>query len=361
MLYSQQPSQAQSRKDDHVRLALDQQLNRGASEFEPIRFLHHSLSPFSEEQIKLDTHWAGHTHTLPFYINGMTGGSAKTKRYNQMLAQVAHTTGLAMASGSVSAALHDPTVADSFTIIRKENPNGFVMANLGAHHSLENAQKAVDLLEANALQIHLNVPQEIVMPEGDRDFRDWLKNIETIVSNLHVPVIVKEVGFGMSQKTIQALLSVGVSIIDVAGRGGTNFIQIENERRHRLDYTALSGWGQTCPESLLEAQSFLNQMTVLASGGIQDYFDIVKAIALGANAVGLSGPFLHHVHQHGVEHTVELVQDWKEAIRQLMLMLGSPTISDLQKTDLILSPHLLHWAQIRGLDWQHYSQRSQLK
>lgn len=360
MLYSQEPSQAQNRKDDHVRLALSQQERRGPSEFDGIRFLHHSLSPLSQDQIDLKTQWASHTHALPFYINGMTGGSAKTKIYNQMLAQVAHETGLAMASGSVSAALHDPSVSDSFTIIRKENPNGFVMANLGAHHDLENAKKAIDLLQADALQIHLNVPQEIVMPEGDRDFRNWLNNIEQIVAGLEVPVIVKEVGFGMSQKTIQVLLSVGVSTVDLAGRGGTNFIKIENARRTHLDYASLAGWGQTCPESLLEAQDFLGQAHILASGGIQDYFDIVKALALGASGVGLSGPFLHSVHTHGVEATIQLVEDWRYAIQNLMLMLGAPSVADLQKTDLILSPNLVHWAQIRGFEWQGFSNRSQI-
>ena len=178
------------RKDDHVNLALDQQAAMKHSAFDEVRFVHHSFSDLSMTQVDLSTDWAGQTFELPFYINGMTGGSSYTKQFNQKLAEVARETGLAMASGSVSAALKDPTVADSFTVIREVNPKGFVMANLGAHHSLENAKRAVDLLQADALQIHLNVPQEVVMPEGDRDYRSWPDNIADIVNGLGLPVIV---------------------------------------------------------------------------------------------------------------------------------------------------------------------------
>ncbi|MFK8243229.1 MULTISPECIES: type 2 isopentenyl-diphosphate Delta-isomerase [unclassified Facklamia] len=361
MLKSQLPTYSQQRKDDHVEQALTQQQQHTHSQFESIRFVHHSFAPLAIEDISISTEWANHQHTLPFYINGMTGGSEKTKHYNQQLAQLAHHTGLAMASGSVSGALSDSSVADSFTIIRKENPNGFVMANLGAHHSVENAKRAVDLLQANALQIHLNVPQEIVMPEGDRNFKSWLPNIEAIVKSLDVPIIVKEVGFGMSQETIQQLINVGVTTIDISGRGGTNFIAIENHRRDHLDFQSLINWGQTTPEALLEASPYMDKTTILASGGINDFSDIIKALALGAQAVGLSGRFLHMVHTNGVEKSIIQVNEWTEAIQQMMLLLGARTIKDLHQTDLVLPPELAHWAQARGIDWQQFAVRSQKK
>ncbi|MBS4456706.1 type 2 isopentenyl-diphosphate Delta-isomerase [Tuanshanicoccus lijuaniae] len=358
MLKSQLPSYSQQRKDDHVHHALAQQRQHPHSQFDEIRFVHHSFAPLSLDEIDIRTQWANHRHTLPFYINGMTGGSEKTKRYNQQLAQLAHQTGLAMASGSISGALSDASVADSFTIIRKENPNGFVMANLGAHHGVDNAKRAVDLLQANALQIHLNVPQEIVMPEGDRDFTSWLSNIEAMVQALEVPIIVKEVGFGMSQETIQQLINVGVSTIDVSGRGGTNFIAIENHRRDRLDFQSLINWGQTTPEALLEASPFMDKATILASGGIGDFTDIVKALALGAQAVGLSGRFLHMVHTQGVEESIREVNEWKEAIQQMMLLLGARTITELHHTDIVLTSDLAHWAQSRSINWQRFAVRS---
>lgn len=359
MFQSQLPSFSQKRKDDHVKYALEQQSQKKISAFEGIRFVHQSFAPLTLEQIQLTTHWADTIHQAPFYINGMTGGSVKTKQYNEALGRVAAATGLAMATGSVSGALSDDSVRDSFTIVRKVNPNGFVMANLGAHHDLENAKRAVDLLEANALQIHLNVPQEIVMPEGDRDFTSWSKNIETIVRELPVPVIVKEVGFGMSRETIQHLIQLGVKNIDVSGRGGTNFIKIENERREKLNYQAIAGWGQSTPESLLEAQPFLNQTTILASGGITDYLDIVKALALGANAVGLSGRFLQMVHEQGVEQSVEMIENWKEAIQHLMLMLNAKSVKELHQVNLILPSELRDWAEARQIEWRHFGNRQQ--
>lgn len=360
MLKSQLPSFSQQRKDDHVKYALEQQNQKKQSQFEMIRFIHHSFSPLSFDTIDLSTKWANHTHSLPFYINGMTGGSESTLEINRRLATVAKATGLAMASGSVSGALSDPAVSASYQIIRKQNPDGFVMANLGAHHSVENAQKAMDLLEANALQIHLNVPQEVVMPEGDRDFTNWSTNIEAIVKTLDVPVIVKEVGFGMSAQTIQHLIDLGVQTIDISGRGGTNFISIENERRDHLNFNAISQWGQTTPESLLESLTFQGQVDILSSGGITDFMDIVKSLAMGAKAVGLSGKFLNMVMTEGVELTIERILNWKEAIQHLMLLLNAPTINALQKTDLILPHELITFAEARAINWKQLANRSHL-
>lgn len=346
---SQDPYLAQARKDDHVKHALDQQRELQASHFDQIRFVHHSFNRVDFSKIDLSSYWAGHKHNLPFYINGMTGGSHFTKQFNTMLAQVAAETGLTMASGSVSAALKDPTVADSFTTIRQMNPDGFVLANLGAHHGVDNAKRAVDLLQANGLQIHLNIPQEVVMPEGDRDFSNWLENIRLIVDQVGVPVIVKEVGFGMSSQTIQNLIEAGVQTIDVSGRGGTNFIQIENARRDRLDFSSLAGWGQTTPESLLEAQAYMNHVEILASGGIRDFTDIIKALAMGARATGISGHFLKMVQDQGVEATIQMVRDWQDSLKHMLLLLGCQNLSDLRSADLVLGPDLTHWAQARGI------------
>lgn len=149
------------------------------------------------------------------------------QRINQQLGIIAKETGLLVATGSVSAALKDASLADTYQIMRKENPDGLIFANIGAGLGVEEAKRALDLFQANALQIHVNVPQELVMPEGDRDFTNWLTKIEAIVQAVEVPVIVKEVGFGMSQETLEKLTSIGVQAADVSGQGGTSFTQIE--------------------------------------------------------------------------------------------------------------------------------------
>ncbi|MGX7108698.1 type 2 isopentenyl-diphosphate Delta-isomerase [Facklamia miroungae] len=346
-----------NRKDDHVRYALDQHQTKKRNSFDDIRFVHQSIGRLRQDQIDLSTHWAGQKHDHPFYINAMTGGSPQTKLYNQQLAQVAAETGLAMAVGSISAALKNPQVADSFTIIRKENPHGFVLANLGPHHDLTNAEKAVDLIQANALQIHLNTAQEVVMPEGDRDFSTWKENIQKIVDHLSVPVIVKEVGFGMSRETIQELLDLGVQTIDLGGRGGTNFVQIENHRNDQFDFSSLTNWGQTSVESLLESLPFQDQVEILASGGIRDFLDVVKALALGARSCGIAGKFLHSVDQLGVEETIQWVEDWTIALKRTLLLLSCQSVDDLGKSDLLISGESYHWARLRQIDLQHLANR----
>lgn len=346
-----------NRKDDHANLALDQQREAKPSIFDDIRFIHHSFSRANFQEIDLSTEWGGTVHNWPFHINGMTGGSEYTRQFNDKLSILARETGLAMASGSISAAIKDPSVSETFTIIRKNNPKGFVMANLGAHHTVENAKKAVDLLQADGLQIHLNVPQEVVMPEGDRDYAMWEDHIAQMVEEVGVPIIVKEVGFGMSGETISRLIELGVKTVDISGRGGTNFIRIENDRRSQLDFSSIGYWGQTTPESLLESLPYQDQVGILASGGVRDYYDIFRALALGARAVGLSGRMLSLVHEQGVDAGIELIESWKEILRHLMLMVDAETIADLGKKQIIIQGELREYAEARGIDYQGLARR----
>lgn len=338
-----------NRKDQHIHYAQMQYATPRFNGFEGMRFIHQSLSQTKVSDISLNTSIADLNLDTPFFINAMTGGSDKAKVINENLAYVAKETKLAMALGSISIALTQPDLQNSFRIVRKVNPDGIIFANLGAHHSLDNAKKVVDLVEANALQLHLNTPQELVMPEGDRDFTMWLKNIEHITTNLDVPVIVKEVGFGMAKETMTKLTEVGVSIIDVAGRGGTNFIQIENERREEKEYDYLMDWGQTTVESLLEAQPFLDNTTIISSGGIKTPLDMLKSFGLGASAVGISGEFLNLILTKGNAATIQQVQQWKEELTFLMTMIGAKQISDIKDKPFILNQELTHWCQERNI------------
>lgn len=346
-----------TRKDDHVLHALQQHDQHPTSDLQHVRFVHHSLSEISVNDVSLSTTLGSLKLQTPFFINAMTGGSSQTEKINEQLAIVAKETGLAMATGSMSVALSHPETLKSFQIVRHIHKNGTIFGNLGAHHNLENAKRVVDAIQANALQLHLNTPQEIVMPEGDRDFSGWLRNIESIVSQLHVPVIVKEVGFGMSQKTIQQLESIGVTIIDVAGKGGTNFVKIEDARR--LDYSLdlLSDWGQTTLESLLEATSVRQNANLIASGGIKSALDIAKCLSLGANAVGLSGQFLQFITQYGVDETIKKVTAMQEQLKAIMTLLGTTDINALQHHPIVLPPSTQAWCTARGIDFLRFAQR----
>lgn len=195
-----------------------------------------------------------------------------------MLAILARETKTFMGVGSLSIALKDESTHDSFKIARRENPNGIIFANLGADKTIEDAKKACGkIIDADGIQIHVNVCQEIVMPEGERQFSGWLDNISKIVDGLGLPVLVKEVGFGMSKPAIKSLKEIGVTTIDVSGKGGTNFAKIENSRRTNDKYNFLENYGNSTVVSLLEAQEYINNIDIIASGGIRNSMDIVKS------------------------------------------------------------------------------------
>lgn len=346
-----------NRKDEHVSLARAFHQKPKENDFDNVRLIHSSLVNTRPEEIDLSTEILGLKLSAPFYINAMTGGSEKTKKINHDLAIIARETNLMMATGSVSAALKDPSVADSYTVVRGVNPHGLILGNMGAGRTSDDAKKIVDLLQADGFQIHLNVPQELVMPEGDRDFHEWSKNIAETVQQLAVPVIVKEVGFGMNRETIHQLQALGVKAVDVSGRGGTSFSQIENARRKKRELNYLDDWGQSTVISLLEAQE-MNNLTLLASGGIRNAYDIFKALCLGAKAVGISAGILDHLISNGIDATVEMIEDWKIQLRRLYLMTDKATTADLVHNPIILSGAPKEWCETRGIDYKKLALRS---
>jgi len=346
----------ENRKDEHVRLALEQ--NRGiSSHFDELHFVHRSFAEVGVRDVDLTVHTPHFSLRTPIYINAMTGGSEMTGKINASLAEVASATGMAMAVGSQHAGIKNEQVRDTYKVVRKLNPKGIVFANVGAGSPVDFAQRAVDMLEADALQIHVNVPQELVMPEGERDFAGWLKGIEEIVRTISVPVIVKEVGFGMSQETIKTLIDVGVRYVDVSGRGGTNFIGIENRRRKLGEYEYLQGWGQTTPISILEGRKFLGQVNLFASGGIRNPLDVAKALSLGAKACGIAGPILKLVHESGTEGAIEEMNRWHEQLKSILTLLGVTSPEQLEKCPIVITGEVRQWCELRGIDLMSLARR----
>ncbi len=349
-----------SRKDDHVRLAMEQETaHRRSRDFDDVRVVHHALGAVNVDSVSLDVEVADRTWTLPFYINGMTGGSEFTGKINKALAIAAAETGIAMASGSMSAYFKDPSCGSSFTVLREENPHGFLMANLSANASPEQAREAVELIDADALQIHVNAVQEIVMPEGDREFEHWPQQIKAIARAVDVPVIVKEVGFGITGTTVRTLSSLGVAYVDVAGNGGTDFARIESARRSDK-FSHLNGWGQSAIESLIDARGASRDtgLPLFASGGVRTSLDVLKALALGAKAVGVAGGFLAIVREDGPDALISEIRTWEEQLRSMMALVGARNTSALTHTDLVLTGSVRAYAQARGFDLSHFARRS---
>jgi isopentenyl-diphosphate delta-isomerase len=339
-------SKQSHRKDEHVSLAEKFYDSTAESAFDQVRILHQSLPELALTDVEPATTFNGVTLPYPLLIEAMTGGSPTTGKLNANLAKLAAETGLPMAVGSQSVALKEPDLASTFTTVRDYNPDGIVIANVGAGHSVEAARQAVDMLGANALQVHINVAQELIMPEGDRDFY-WLDQLAELVARLDVPVIVKEVGFGMTAKTIQKLTAIGVAFVDISGRGGTSFAKIENFRRPEKDMLYLDDWGLTTVESLLECRKLTNRPYLFASGGIKTPLDAVKALALGADCVGMAGQLLHVLLHHDLDATQDWLERWLLAFKKLMLLTGSPTVKDLRKLSLVFSPELESFARQR--------------
>ena len=346
-----------NRKDDHVRFAHEQQRHLvGHNQFDDVAFVHHALAGIDRSEVSLATRVGDIEWRVPMYINAMTGGSVKTGLINRDLAIAARETGVPIATGSMSAYFADESTAGTFQVMRKENPDGFIMANVNATATVENARRAVDLMRADALQIHLNSVQETVMPEGDRSFSAWGPRIEKIVAGVGVPVIVKEVGFGLSRETLLRLRDLGVQLADVAGRGGTDFARIENDRRDRADYSFLLGWGQSTPACLLDAQDV--GIPVLSSGGVRNPLDVARGLALGAVAAGASGLFLKTVLDAGVPGLIALISTWLDQLAALMTALGSRTPAELSRCDVLIQGDLGVFCAQRDIDTRRLATRS---
>lgn len=359
---------AANRKDEHVRLAEELRSRPGAAPgdgvWDDIRFLHRSFPSVAFDEVSTETTVCGRTWGTPFYINAMTGGSEKTALINADLARAAAATGVAMATGSASPALKDPSLAHSFRVVRENAPDAFLFANVSPEMTVQQARDAVALLDADALQIHVNPAQELVMPEGDRDFRGWLDRVEEIAAGAGVPVVVKEVGFGLGTEAVEQVVARGVTTVDVSGRGGTNFIDIENRRRKKQEYAYLSGWGQTAAECLLDlkasdvaAGSPGDPVQLLASGGVSTPLDVVRALALGASAVGVSGHFLHVLVSSGLDALVTEIEAWKSQVRTLMTLLGAGTVAELGRAGVLVVGRTAEFARLRGVDLQSLARR----
>ncbi|KEY48012.1 isopentenyl pyrophosphate isomerase [Streptococcus equinus] len=319
-----------NRKDEHIKYALKYQSPYNS--FDEMELIHHSLPDYDLSEIDLHTHFAGRDFDYPFYINAMTGGSEKAKAVNCKLAQVAQATGLVMVTGSYSAALKNPQ-DDSYPS-KKDYPDLLLATNLGIDKPYELGLQTVDEMQPIFLQVHVNLMQELLMPEGEREFRSWKKNLENYATKMPVPVILKEVGFGMDLKTIQMAHAFGIKTFDISGRGGTSFAFIENQRGGDRSY--LNEWGQTTVQSLLNLQDVVDTVEILASGGVRHPLDMVKCFVLGAKGVGLSRTVLELVEKYPVEQVVNIVNGWKDDLRLIMCALNCKTITDLRNVDYLL-------------------------
>ena len=356
---NQRSSETEDRKDDHIQIVQERDVETTGTGFEDVHLVHNALPELDYGAIDPTIEFLGHELSAPIFIESMTGGHQNTTEINRTLAQAAGETGIAMGVGSQRAGLEldDDSVLESYTAVRDAAPDAFIYGNLGAaqlrEYDLEMVERAVEMIEADALAVHLNFLQEAVQPEGDTDGRDCLAAIGRVAENLSAPLIVKETGNGISRETARKLAEAGVDAIDVAGKGGTTWSGIEayraaaaNAPRQQRIGTLFREWGIPTAASTIECVAEHN--CVIASGGVRTGLDVAKAIALGALAGGLAKPFLKPAID-GPNAVIELVEDLIAELQTAMFITGSGSIADLQRTEYVLQGETREYIEQRTI------------
>ncbi len=318
------------RKDEHIENYLKSEIITNTL-LEDIYIEHNALSDMNMEEIDTSIEFLGRRISMPLMVNAMTGGGEAGSDINEDLSSICEAVGIPMASGSEAIAIKDEESRDSFTLLKDKDI--IKIGNLGSERSLEDFIFAKDLIDADIMQVHLNIAQELVMPEGDRDFRGLGENIRNLVEKLDTPIIVKETGSGISKSVASKLLDMGVGYIDVAGKGGTNFIEIEDLRDVETDFSEFYDWGIPTAKSIIDVRSVSEDVFIIASGGLRNATDIVKSIIIGADMAAMSGEVLRYLLHGGYEACEDFLKDLQYKIKIIMCLLGVKNIEELKKVD----------------------------
>lgn len=349
----------EDRKIEHIKIAAQKEIEDGTTLFDEIQLIHNAMPDMDYADVDAKVSLFGVSLSAPMLIGAITGGTELSGRINEAFAEAAERFGLGMYVGSQRIAIEKPETKWTFSIIKEKAPSILRIANVGAPQIsrldepkvVEWINEAVDMIDASAVAIHLNPAQEVFQPEGEPWFRGVMEKIRYISKSINRPVIVKEVGNGISREVAAKLNGTGVAAIDVGGSGGTSFIRVEAERWHREDIGELSavfrGWGVPTAISICEAKSAF-QGIIMASGGIRSGLDGAKALALGASAFSMSRPFLASALK-GREQLNQLIEMIIKELKIAMFLTGSRTASDLLHAPLVLGPTINNWLSQRGI------------
>ena len=341
------------RKKEGIDIPLhkDVQAKTTSTYLEDVRFVHNAAPELDYEDIETSVKFLDHTFSAPIIIDSMTGGTPEATVINSRLGELAEKYGFGMGLGSQRAGLHSTELAHTYSVARKNAPNAFLIANIGGAQiakglSVDNVRKILEMIRANALVIHLNPLQELIQPEGEPKYRGVLQKISELVKSLDVPVMVKEVGSGISREVAIKLELAGVSAINVAGTGGTSWAGVEKLRAEtQRDKVKIRlgelfwDWGIPTAASLIEVKKALPQMPVIASGGLRNGLEVAKCIALGADICGMAYPFLLKAAE-SKQSLFEFANMITEELKSTMFLVGAKNIKDLRSSRYILTGYL---------------------
>ncbi len=354
-------NQTSNRKLDHIRICLEEEVESEYTGFEEIKFVNNSLPELDINDVKTEVEFLGKRLSAPFLIASMTGGHPDTTEINRNLAIAVEESGIGMGVGSQRAALENKglkELEESFTVVRDVAPNAFIYANIGLpqilEHGIEYAERAVEMIDANALAIHLNFMQEVIQPEGDVNARNGLKAIREVSESLKVPVIVKETGGGVAATVAERIRNAGVDAIDVGGAGGTSWIGVEvyrtkDEISKKIGYEFWD-WGLPTAFSIVECKDYL---PLIATGGIRSGLDVAKSIAIGAEVGSAALPFLRPAIKSSDE-VLKLIEFFIRGLKIAMFLTGSRKIKELRSRQLIVYGRFKDYLETKGIDVQKF-------
>ncbi|HIA02511.1 MAG TPA: type 2 isopentenyl-diphosphate Delta-isomerase [Myxococcales bacterium] len=341
------PQKAEDRKDSHLRICLEEEIERldVTTGFERYRYEHDALPELNLKNIQLDTVAFGKPLAAPIMIGAMTGGTEKASQINQILAQAAEQCGVAMGLGSQRKMLDQPETDASFQV-RDVAPNLLLMGNVGAVQfnygvTAADINSLIDRSGCDVFALHLNPLQEAIQPEGDTDFSNLHAKLAEIIPEIKVPVIIKEVGAGLGEKSIRKLAQLPIAGVETAGVGGTSWSKIESYRTNswiqQMTGRRLASWGVPTAESLQIAVRLLGERhTIICSGGIRTGLQIAKALTLGADLVACALPFLKAANNGGLDAVIMTIEQLKDELRTVMFVTGSKDLSALKQQELTL-------------------------
>ncbi len=337
-------SDISNRKKDHVELTVtDQTQYETKTGFDNYYFQHDALPEVNFEDVSTEASLLGRTFSFPLFISSMTGGYSDAGPVNAIIAEFCEAENLPFGVGSQRAMLVDNSQIESFSIARKKAPNAFIAGNIGGVQLIKDwtpdkTKALIDSIKADALIVHLNPLQELMQPEGDRDFKGVLSGIEALVKDADVPIIVKETGAGISAYAAKRLLNAGVQVIDVAGAGGTSWSKVENQRSSNLQpQNEFDEWGLPTIECLNQISSLQweRSFELISSGGIRSAHDIAKSLCLGATFTATAQPIIKAIIQGGYKGLESYVEQLKKDFRTLLLLVGCTTPDQLNRSHLL--------------------------
>lgn len=357
--------EVKQRKIEHVSVALGQDISVAQrANWNDIQFVHQAMPEVDLDEIDTSVIFLGHTLRYPIFISSLTGGHPDVTSINRNLARAAEHYGLALGVGSQRAGIVNPAVTSSYAITRDYAPNTFLIANIGAPQlieqsrhaafTIEQAERAIDMIGANALAVHLNSLQEAAQPEGDRRAVGEAAALKVLTSKVNVPVIAKETGAGVCREQALLLRSCGATAIDVGGAGGSSMPAMEAARseargdaRTRNIGLLYRDWGIATPVSIVE--SSVAGLPLIATGGVRNGLDMARALALGATLAGMGFPFLKAASQ-SYEAVCELLETVVAELKVAMQLSGAATIGQLQQADLVVTGETRNWLAVRGFE-----------